>query len=1003
TTLTNTSSDSGDETTGDSTDSRTAPVTVPLLRRNRPETATLLTALATAHTHGTPVTWPAVFAGLGARTVGLPNYPFQRQRFWLPPATTSGDPSALGLTPTRHPLLQATLTPADTDQAILTGRLSLHTHPWLADHVVHATVVVPGTAFVELAVRAGDEVGLDAVEELVLEAPLTLPARGAVEIQVVVAAPDGTGKRTFGVYARPAIDGDTPADWTRHATGLLASAGLPAADGRPADGRPWPLEQPERAVFDTLAPTAWPPADATAVDPDDVYAQLTAAGLAYGPLFRGTSAVWRRAGEVFAEVELPEGVRGDAGRFGIHPALLDAALHAAVLTAPEGGRATAGGASEGRVPFAWSGVRLHSAGAAALRLRIAGDGDSVAVHAADSTGAPVVSVRSLLSRPVSAAQVGAARREAHRDSLFAVDWAVIGLPATADLPAITDRYQVLGSDDHQLLTTLRAAGVDARAATDLAGLGTTEPELVLAPVTTSDAAATSTAATSTAATDAAASGTATSGAVASGTATSDAATSDAAASGSRGTAAAAHAVTHRVLELVQGWLAEPRDPGSKLVLVTCGAVPAGGQIPDPAVAAGWGLVRSAQSEHPGRFVLLDLDPLDSVLLDADPPEIDLPAVLATALATDEPQLAVRGGTLTVPRLVRAPAPPAPPAQPAVEASAEAALDPDGTVLITGGTGALGGLLARHLVARHGVRHLLLTSRRGLAAAGAEQLRDDLTALGASVTVAAVDVTDREALAGLLAAIPAGRPLTAVVHASGVIDDGVVTALTADRLDAVLAPKADAAWHLHELTRGAGLAAFVLFSSAAGILGSPGQGNYAAANAFLDALAGYRRGHGLPATSLAWGLWAGASGITGELTDADRERIARAGLRPLSARDGLDLFDAALGARPTATATTAGTGSGPDATVPGTATRGKASTIGNADADAGTGTIGNADSAGDADTGETGEKASVGGTGGVERALLAPVHLDLAVLRGRAAEHGVPALLRGLVRPARRAA
>ncbi|WP_139342238.1 type I polyketide synthase, partial [Protofrankia sp. BMG5.30] len=756
--------------------------------------------------------------------------------------------------------------------------------------------------------------------------------------------------------------------------------------------------------FDTLAPTAWPPADATAVDPDDVYARLTAAGLAYGPLFRGTSAVWRRAGEVFAEVELPEGVRGDAGRFGIHPALLDAALHAAVLTAPEGGRATAGGAPEGRVPFAWSGVRLHSAGAAALRLRIAGDGDSVAVHAADSTGAPVVSVRSLLSRPVSAAQVGAARREAHRDSLFAVDWAVIGLPATADLPTITDRYQVLGSDDHPLLTTLRAAGVDARAATDLAGLGTTEPELVLAPVTTSDTApsgtaATSTAATSTAATSTAATSTATSGTVA---------------SGSRGTAAAAHAVTHRVLELVQGWLAEPRDPGSKLVLVTRGAVPAGGQIPDPAVAAGWGLVRSAQSEHPGRFVLLDLDPLDSVLLDADPPEIDLPAVLATALATDEPQLAVRGGTLTVPRLVRVAAPsaqpaqPAPSAQPAVEASAEAALDPDGTVLITGGTGALGGLLARHLVTRHGARHLLLTSRRGLAAAGAEQLRDDLTALGASVTVAAVDVTDRQALAGLLAAVPTERPLTAVVHASGVIDDGVVTALTADRLDAVLAPKADAAWHLHELTRGTGLAAFVLFSSAAGILGSPGQGNYAAANAFLDALAGYRRGHGLPATSLAWGLWAGASGITGELTDADRERIARAGLRPLSARDGLDLFDAALGVRPTAataagTGTNAGTGTGPDATVPGTATSGKAGTTGNADADAGTGTIGNADSAGDADTGETGEKASVGGTGGVERALLAPVHLDLAVLRGRAAEHGVPALLRGLVRPARRAA
>ncbi|WP_206443223.1 SDR family NAD(P)-dependent oxidoreductase, partial [Candidatus Protofrankia californiensis] len=286
-------------------------------------------------------------------------------------------------------------------------------------------------------------------------------------------------------------------------------------------------------------------------------------------------------------------------------------------------------------------------------------------------------------------------------------------------------------------------------------------------------------------------------------------------------------------------------------------------------------------------------------------------------------LAVRGSAITVPRLVRAAAAPATPAPPAASAqspsaapSAPAALNPDGTVLITGGTGALGGLLARHLVTRHGVRHLLLTSRRGLAAPGAEQLRDGLTALGASVTVAAADVTERTALADLLAAIPAEHPLTAVVHATGVIDDGVVTSLTPQRLDNVLAPKADAAWHLHELTRGADLAAFVLFSSAAGILGSPGQGNYAAANAFLDALAGYRRGHGLPATSLAWGLWAGASGITGELTDADRERISRAGLRPLSAQDGLELFDAALGIRTT-------------------------------------------------------------GTGGVDRALLAPVHLDLA--------------------------
>ncbi|MBN0049122.1 SDR family NAD(P)-dependent oxidoreductase [Streptomyces actuosus] len=223
----------------------------------------------------------------------------------------------------------------------------------------------------------------------------------------------------------------------------------------------------------------------------------------------------------------------------------------------------------------------------------------------------------------------------------------------------------------------------------------------------------------------------------------------------------------------------------------------------------------------------------------------------------------------------------------------APLDPNGTVLITGGTSGLGALLARHLVTEHGVRHLLLASRSGPDAAGAARLGAELGASGADVRIEAADVADRDRVAALLAAVPAAHPLTAVVHAAGVLDDTVVDGLTPERLEAVLRPKLDGAAHLHDLTRHLDLSAFVLFSSVAGTLGAPGQGNYAAANAFLDALAEHRRALGLPALSLPWGPWSQTAGMTGGLTDADIRRMERAGLPPLSPKEGLALFTEAL--------------------------------------------------------------------------------------------------------------
>ncbi|MGW1171902.1 type I polyketide synthase, partial [Streptomyces sp. NPDC002550] len=304
----------------------------------------------------------------------------------------------------------------------------------------------------------------------------------------------------------------------------------------------------------------------------------------------------------------------------------------------------------------------------------------------------------------------------------------------------------------------------------------------------------------------------------------------------------------------------------RLVFVTRGAVALPGEdVTDLAGAAVWGLVRSAQSESPDRFVLVDTD------TDADD-------AVALALAAGEPQVVVRDGAAYGARLARTPV--------AVEEAQPLTFSAEGTVLVTGATGTLGGLFARHLVTEYGVRRLLLTSRRGEQAPGMGELTESLVDLGAEVTVAACDAADRQALAALLHDVD----VSAVVHVAGVLDDGVIASLTPERVDRVLRPKVDAALNLHELTADKNLTAFVLFSSAAGVFGNPGQGNYAAANAFLDALAAHRKAQGLPAQSLAWGLWGG--GMAGELSQADIDRMNSTGVHALTPEQGLALFDTA---------------------------------------------------------------------------------------------------------------
>ncbi len=741
------------------------------LRRGDDDRTRLLTSLAEAHTHGVAVTWAEAFTGSGARRVPLPTYAFQRRRYWLDATDGAADVASAGLETAGHPLLGAAVVLAGADGAVvLTGRLSLRTHPWLADHAIGGSALLPGTAFLELALRAGEEAGCEVLAELTLHAPLALPETGAVQLQLVVGAADDD-RRTVRAYARPeragrsVASGEQPDDgWTLHASGVLTTEGAGVETG-----------------FDLAQ---WPPAGAEPVLAEDaaeeVYERLAGHGYAYGPAFRGLRAVWRQGRDLYAEVALDPGTAEQAGRFGVHPALLDASLHVLTVNALEQADA---GSGQALLPFVWSGVRLHAVGASALRVRVTPEGPEAArIQLADADGVPVASVRSLLSRPVSLERLAAAGRSGD-DKLFTVRWEPVAgaavRPAEHPAPPVAD---------------------------------------------------------------------------------------------CRALPAAPAAAVRQVLEEVRRWLDGADPAGPPLVVVTRGAVSVGPEeaVTDLAGAAVWGLVRSAQSEHPGRFVLVDVD-------DAAGPEVPLSLV-----SGEESQLAVRGGRVLVARLVRA----------VPVAGGDERLpvwSADGTVLVTGGTGTLGGLVARHLVRRWGVRRLLLLSRRGADAPGVGELTRELTELGARVDVAACDGSDRRALAEVLD----GVSLSAVVHTAGVLRDATIASMTGEQVDEVVRAKADAAWHLHELTREMDLSAFVLFSSAAGVLGSPGQGNYAAANAFLDALAAARRAQGLPGVSLAWGLWAPASEMTGDMTEADRRRMARAGFKAMSPEEGLALFDTAL--------------------------------------------------------------------------------------------------------------
>ncbi|MER6961806.1 SDR family NAD(P)-dependent oxidoreductase, partial [Streptomyces sp. NPDC000618] len=1108
------------------------PVCVPALRAGRPEPAAAVRALGALHLCGGRIDGERFFAGLDARRTDLPTYAFQRKRYWLDGTATPPDAAGLGLTATGHPLLGAELHMAGSGGLVLTGRLSPHTHPWLADHAVGGVVLFPGTAFVEVAVQAGDRAGCPHLAELMLEAPLPLPADTPVRLQVTVEPTDDDGRSRVEIHSRPA-DSTAPddAEWTRHATGVLTGA---------ADPDP---------VADPAPQAAWPPAGAVPVDVGDFYADLASGGFGYGPSFQGLRAAWRLDGAVYAEVALPDEHAAAAADFLLHPALFDAALHASGLTGL--GQDT----GQARLVFSWSGVSVHAVGAAALRVRMSATGpDTVELTAADGLGNPVVSVRELVMRPAPADSAGSAE-PADGGALFRLEW-VPQPPSEEPQTAATEPWAVLGPDPFGLTDALAGAGIAASEYPDVATLAEepAAPAVVLLPLAPVSVAGLPSAADRAvdrmlhtvqgwlahSAWEATRLVVVTSGAVAArdGESVTDLAhapvwgllrsveaehpgrilladlDTDAAsraalpdaiqaalATGEPQTAVRAGAAlaprivradTARLLPAAPDgpWLLDTASAGDldrlaplpyppaarplapheiriavrasglnfRDVLVGLGMVPGqvgmgtegAGVVVEAGSAAGdwqpgdrvmgvvpaslgpvavcdhravvrvpphWTFAEAAGmpiaflTAYRALFDLAGLKPGESVLIHAAAGGVGMAAVqlarhfgaevYGTAspgkwdtlreLGLDDEHIASsrsldfegdftaatrgRGVDVVLNALAReyvdaslrllapggrlieigktdlrdpgetAALYPGVGYQPFVDAEPErigeilthvveliesgalsrlpvrswdireasqayrymsqakhigkivltlpAAPDPDGTVLITGGTGALGALLARHLVTEHGARRLLLTSRAGDQAPGADRLREELTDLGAAhVELAACDVADRAQLADVVSRIPAEHPLTAVVHAAGVVEDGVVTSLTSDQLRRVLRPKIDGAVNLHRLTADADLALFALYSSAAGVLGGAGQGGYAAANTFLDALACHRRAAGRPAASLAWGLWDQAGEITAGMDRVDRARAARSGMLPLSAAQGLALFDAA---------------------------------------------------------------------------------------------------------------
>lgn len=578
-----------------------------------------------------------------------------------------------------------------------------------------------------------------------------------------------------------------------------------------------------------LAPD-WPPSEASPLDVDSMYERLNALGLNYGPTFRGLRRAWRTpSGDLYAEASLLPTETVEG--FGLHPALLDAAFH---LFFFEANLEHLAATKTVPLPFCIRDLQLLAVGASSLRIHARSSASGISLDLWDPMGNLVARLGTLEARPASIEQLRQLDDVRH---LYRVSWEPTITSAQRD-PGLAS-WALIGDDAaiNGFAEALDASGRSAATfgswdelAAALETEGTPNPNVVVRCWTTH----------------------------------------------APQSARTAHDTAEAGLTELQRWLAAPQLTDTRLLWMTTNAIASGphedvlhlGQAPL------WGLARTAHDEAADRTLkLLDVGP-DQVSLDT----------LFEVLGSSEREFVLRGEVLHTSRLRQVTS---------LVVPHREDLSFDGTVLITGGTGQLGAHLARHLVVERGARHLILTSRRGQEAAGARELQTELIELGGvTVEVVACDVADHDALASLFSSIPRERPLVAVFHVAGLLDDAVLPNLTPQRLHRVLEPKVDGAWNLHILTKDLDLSAFVLFSSLSGVVGGPGQANYAAGNTFLDALAHHRVAVGLPALSLAWGLWA-EGGMIAHLDDASRARLRRSGFRALSISRGMQVLDSSL--------------------------------------------------------------------------------------------------------------
>ncbi|MER5466950.1 SDR family NAD(P)-dependent oxidoreductase, partial [Streptomyces sp. NPDC002668] len=742
------------------------------------------------------LTWPTT----PTPPADLPTYPFTRNHYWLTPEPRT-DAVQIGLGPADHPLLAAGSELPDGSY-LFTTTLTTAAHPWLNDHTIAGTTLLPGTALLELALHAGDLVDHPQVAELTLHSPITLPA----QLQITVETAD-QDQRHFTIHTRT-LSPDDDRTWTLRASGTLTAT-------QPAD-LPGPLHWPA----DGLGHPA---------DLDNFYDELADHGYQYGPAFRGVQAHWpdtTHPATGWSHIQLPS--QYEPTGYTLHPALLDAALHP--LVAPTGTDTPL------RLPFTFTDVTTHPTPGPTTSLRVhttthTNTPDTITLHAYTEDGTPALTITGLTLATADPHAL------ATPTPISQIQWTPAPLNTTppTDHTQADDSTPVIPAGWVQLGDGIPIPGISAHYP-DLTALladitpETPAPTTVLyqppAPHSDSDSDVIET----------------------------------------------THTLVLTVLNTLQTWLAEPALTNSRLTVLTTGATTTNGEPINLPQSALTGLLRTAHSENPTAITHADLPTTDLTTADT--------TALTTALTAELPEFAIRAGTALTPQLTRHTTQTPTPTD-----------FTNGTVLITGGTGALGVVTARLLATRSDVGRLVLVSRRGPDAPGAQQLAAELTTAGTPTTVVACDVTNPQAVRDLIDDTAATGPLTGVIHTAGIVADATLTTLQPEQVTPVLTAKVDAAWTLHQATLEQPLVAFVVYSSVAGLLGSPGQANYAAGNTFLDGLAHHRHAQGLPATSLAWGLW--ADGMGSALSTSETARWTATGMTPLTTTEGTALLDAAL--------------------------------------------------------------------------------------------------------------